>query len=114
MTDRGGRSLCGPDRFGRVVQPLESAVERRISPVGEFDQHLRVAPLRRAPPDEVLAAQLVQRRHERRLPRDLCAVFRNHLVARSVATDDERIAPFAGPADIDAIRSGPFANLPGV
>jgi hypothetical protein len=33
------------------------------------------------------------------------------LAARSVATDDERIAPFAGAADIDAIRRRASANL---
>jgi hypothetical protein len=36
------------------------------------------------------------------------------LAARSVATDDERIAPFAGAADIDAIRRRASANLPDV
>jgi hypothetical protein len=40
--------------------------------------------------------------------------FRDHLVARSVATDDERVAPFARPADIDPIGRRPFANVPDV
>jgi len=84
------------------------------SPIGEFDQHLRMAALGRAPADEGLAAQLVQRRHQRRLPHDPCAVFRDYLVACAVAADDKGIAPLARSADIDAIRRRPFADLPGV
>jgi hypothetical protein len=78
------------DRRGQG--PLARRPRAEISPIGEFDQHLRVTPLRRAPADEVLAAQLVQRRHERRLPHDPCAVFRDHLVTRAVTADHERIA----------------------
>jgi hypothetical protein len=63
-----------------------------------------MAALGRAPADEMLAAQLVQRRHERRLSDDPSAIFRDHLVPRSVAADSEWIAPFARPADIDAVR----------
>jgi hypothetical protein len=77
----------------------------------ELDQHFRVATLGGAPADEILAAQLVQRRHERPLPHNPGAVFRNHLLARAVAADDKGIAPFARPADIDAIRCRLFASL---
>jgi hypothetical protein len=70
-----------------------------------------MAALGRAPADEMLAAQLVQRRHERGLSDDPSAIFRDHLLARAVAPNDERIAPFARPADIHAIRRWPLTNL---
>src|SRR5258708_6460680 len=73
------------------------------SAVCEFDEHVGVAALRRAPAHEVLAAQLVQRRHERRLPHNPCAVFRDHLIARAVAVYHERVAPFARATDVNAI-----------
>jgi hypothetical protein len=53
--------------------------------VCEFDEHIGMAVLGRTPADEILAAQLVQRRHKCRLPHNPCAVFRDHLVARAVA-----------------------------
>src|ERR1700720_1894875 len=82
--------------------------------VREFDQHLGVAALGGAPAHEILAAELVQRRHERGLPHDPCAVFGDHLVARTVAPDHERIAPFTGPSDIDAIWRRSLADLSGI
>jgi hypothetical protein len=45
------------------------------------------------------------------LPHDPGAIFGDYLVPRSVAADGERIAPFARPADIDAIGRRLFANL---
>jgi hypothetical protein len=70
-----------------------------------------MAALGRAPADEMLAPQLVQRRQERRLSDDPSAIFRDHLLARAVAPNDERIALFARPADIHAIRRWPLTNL---
>ena len=69
---------------------------------------------RRTPAHEILAAQFVQRRHECWLPHDPCAVFRDHLVARAVATNHERIAPFAGATDVKAIRRWALADLSGI
>src|ERR1019366_7138377 len=63
-----------------------------MSAIGEFGEHLRVATLRRAPADEILAGQLMQIGEQRRLACDPCAIFRDHLVTRAVAADHERIA----------------------
>src|SRR3984893_9024185 len=95
--------------------PSVAALARgRISAVRQFDQHVRVAPLGGAPAHEVLAAQLVQRRHERRLSHDPRAILRYHLVARAVAADHERIAPLAGAADVHAIGRRALAYVPGI
>jgi hypothetical protein len=53
-----------------------------ISSIGELDQHLGTAALGRAPADEVLAAQLVERRRQGRLAHDPGAAIRDDLVAR--------------------------------
>jgi len=68
----------------------------------------------RAPAYQVLAAQFVKRCHERRLPHDPCAVFRDHFVARAVAADHERIVSFAGATDVNAIRHRALADLSGI
>src|SRR5258708_29553890 len=61
-----------------------------------------MARLRRAPADEILAVQFLQRAHQRRLRNDPCAIFPDDLVARSVATEYEGIAPLRRPPDVDA------------
>jgi hypothetical protein len=65
-----------------------------------------MATLGRAPADEILVARA--RRHERRCRTIQARYF---VIARSIAADDEWIAPFARPVDIDPIGSRPFANL---
>jgi hypothetical protein len=45
----------------------------------------------------------VQRCHERGLPHDPCAVFRDHLVAQTVAPDHEWIAPRETALQLDAL-----------
>jgi hypothetical protein len=64
----------------------------RISAVRQLNQHVRVAPFGGAPAHEVLAAQVVQRGHERGLSHDPRTIFRYDLVARAVAADHEWIA----------------------
>ena len=68
----------------------------RISAVRQLEQHVRVAPLGGAPAHEVLAAQFVQRRHERGLPHDPRAIFRYDFVAGAVAADDGRLPHLLG------------------
>jgi hypothetical protein len=58
---------------------------------------------------EVLAGELGQRRHQRRLAEEPFVEFCDDLIACAIATDRERVCPFAsrqpdprhGPADID-------------
>src|SRR5260370_14536673 len=78
---RGGSVPPPAGRGGRGAPTPSGSGEKR----NFTDWRVRSAPsrgpLRRAPADEVLTAQLVQRRHERQLPHDPFSVFRDHLVA---------------------------------
>src|SRR5580704_1042614 len=53
-------------------------------------------------------AHAVELRHETRLPTEPALVFLNHLGARAILADHERIAPHARPADVGRIRHRPF------
>src|ERR1700722_15452251 len=56
-------------------------------------------------------AQAVELRNETRLPTEPALVFLNHLDARAILADHERIAPHARPADVGRIRHRPFELL---
>jgi hypothetical protein len=51
-----------------------------------------VTALGRTPAHEILAAEFAKRRHQRRLPNDPRAVFRDDVVTGAIAAEDERIA----------------------
>jgi hypothetical protein len=91
-------TTAGEMQTGCRIAPHPRAIPIgwQISAVCEFDEQVGVAALRRTPAHEMLATQFVQRRHERRPPHNSCAVFRDHLIARAVAADHERVAPLLG------------------
>jgi hypothetical protein len=73
-----------------------------------FDQNFAVTSLRRAPADQLAAAQFVERTHQIELLDDPGLIFRDNLTSRAVAADDEWIAPLAWSADTDL----PLVRLP--
>jgi hypothetical protein len=100
------------------MRPVEASADVSsadgVLSIRKLDEHVGVTALGRAPAHEVLAPQFVKRRHERWLPNDPCAVFRDDLIARAIAANDEQVAPFAGATDVDAIPRRAPAGLPGI
>jgi hypothetical protein len=64
-----------------------------------------------APANQMTPAQAVELCHETRLSTEPALVFLNHVGARAILADHERIAPHARPADVGRIRHRPFELL---
>jgi len=62
----------------------------------------------------MFSSKLRQRRHQGRLPHNPGPILRYDIIARPVVADDEWIAPFARPPDIDPVRRRPLPNLSSV
>jgi hypothetical protein len=77
---------------------------RSCQRIRQFREHIAMTIPRLAPAAEPFVAQLAERRHEMRLPVNPIGVFGNHGGAITVASNDERIAPFGSPIDADIER----------
>ena len=64
--------------------------------IHRFASSMSTSAWQRSGAHEILASQFVKCRHERRLPHDPCAVFRDDLVARAVMADHERLPHLLG------------------
>jgi len=66
-----------------------------ISRIRQLEQYLAVTGLGRAPASEILAAQFRQRGDQFGAGQQVITIVRDHLGARAVASDFERVCPFA-------------------
>lgn len=64
-----------------------------------------------APANEIAPPQLVERIHERGSRDDPRVTFRDDVGTGAVASDDERVAPFARAADVELRRARALADF---
>ena len=90
---------CSPGKSQTKRVPHHATPAFNVSSAAEihrFASSMSTSAWQRSGAHEILASQFVKCRHERRLPHDPCAVFRDDLVARAVMADHERLAHLLG------------------
>ena len=80
---------------------------RERSFIRQPQQHVAMTRLRCTPANEVAPAKAIELRQQIRLLCEPVFIFRNDIRATSVSADQERIAPYGRPTDVDRIGGRP-------
>src|SRR5215471_4402654 len=86
------RATATTSQRGKRKKPGTGPGSSRIR---QLEQYLAVTGLGCAPASEILAAQFRQRGDQFGAGQQVITIFRDHLGARAVASDFERVCPFA-------------------